>query len=325
MPRGVSEAVAHDEAAAYSAAMRFQHILGAALIATLAFPAFATDLYVSQVRGCGLIIFCSPSLRFTRIDLERNEVTLLPETLPGYTSVAGFDAARPRVFVSTPTSDIFCCRAMWLDLTANPPVPPYGLYPFAGFSSYVFDSGRLFAIRGADLVELDVVTGAATPVMPINLLAEPLAIDLAHQRLYLSVRPDNSQARDLRVVDLARKTISGPLMSIRQLPAVVVDRDGTAYVFDGLWQLGLTQVFRLDAATNELTPFASDVLIGTQHLVLDPVDRRVYGNYDRDVVAFDLVTRTTRVIEPPLPPGTFEWGPVAGVVHKSPGRTRAIR
>lgn len=303
--------------------MRYQHILGAALIAALAFPLFAADLYVSQVRGCGLIVLCTPGLGFYRVDLERQEVTPLRDALSGYTTLAGFDAMRPRVFVRVPVESAFCCRAMWVDLTPNPSIP-YGLYPFSSFSSVVYDSGRLLEIRGPDLVELDLVTGAPSPVLSIGMIAETLALDAVHGRLYIAVRPGSSQARDLRVVDLARKTVSGPLMQIRQFAAVVTDRDGTAYIFDGQrFVVGLTDVSRLDAATNELTSFAREVLIETDHLVIDPVDRRVYGTYAGEIVAFDLITKTTTVAVPR--PIAGSWGPVAGVVHKAPARTRAIR
>jgi len=302
--------------------MRLKHILMVAIF-LLASPLLATDLYVARSSNCGLIQFCSPSLSFYRMDLDRGDVTLVRDGLGGYTTIAGFDERQLRVYLSN-TGEFGCCRFTWLDLTMPAP-PPGPLYPLLPAARYIFASGRMFAIQIVDVLEIDLATGTPkTVIMTLDMTAEPLAVDLERGRMYVAAHPGGT-ATDLRVIDLAKKTLSGPLMPVRDNAAVVIDRDGTAYVFDGprFSMFSISNVYRLDAATGAVTPFG-DVLINTQRLALDPVDRVVYGTYRGDVVSFDLVTRTSRVALP-RPNATAFWDLVVAVVHKTPPRSRAVR
>jgi len=296
--------------------MRLQHICVAATIALLVSPILATDLYLAYSSGCR-VIPCSPSVGIYRVDLDHPEPTFVRSS--GGDSIAGFDPARPTVFLGS--SSIPCCRVASVDL--NPKGgPSYGVS--LPWTTFAFDSHRMFAIQLADLSEVDLKTGALTKIMPLGMLAELLAADVEHERVYIAAHPTQG-VNELRIIDLARKTISEPIMPIRQNVAIVTERDGAAYIFEGPPFFGVCNVFRLDGATSQLTTFASGVLIGTWHLVNDRVDHIVYGTSYGNVVSFDLVTRTTKIVVPAMAGPVGGWFAVAGVVHNVPPRGRAVR
>jgi hypothetical protein len=299
--------------------MRLQHICWAAAIALLASPILATDLYLATGTGC-LVELCFPSLAIYRVDLDHPEPKLVGSG--GGQSIVGFDPTRPMVFLSS--SFFICCSVGSVDLNPKGGFSS-GVSAKLQWTSFAFDSHRMFALQLTDLLEIDLKTGALTKIMPLGMLAELLAVDVEHQRVYVAAHPTGT-INELRVIDLARKTMSGPIMPLGKVVSIVTEGDGASYIFDGSPSFsGYCNVFRLDGATNELTTFASGVLIGTSHLVIDRVDHIVYGTFRGDVVSFDLVTRTTKVVLPWTGGQFGGWFAVAGVVHNVPPRGRAVR
>jgi hypothetical protein len=298
--------------------MRLQHICFVAAISLFASPILATDLYLAQSRGC-LAFACSPFFEIYRVDLDHPEPTFVRSTGGDY--IAGFDPTRPMVFIGS--SSGVCCGVVAVDLNAKGE-GSYGLSKYLQWATFAFDPHRTFALQLTDLLEIDLKTGHVTKIMPVGMLAELLAVDVEHERVYIAAHPTEG-VNELRILDLARKTISEPIMPIRQKVAIVTERDGTAYIFEGLPLFGGSNVFRLDGATNELTTFASGVLIGSSRLVIDRVDHLVYGTFLGNVVSLDLVTRTTKVVVPGMVGQLGGWFAVAGVVHNVPPRGRAVR